>query len=76
MCVVHVFSLMVIENILRSFELLLGLRVNFQKSKIGGMGIEDDVLEKLIQNIKLWLYENLIQVPKNAYRGEPKKPKL
>jgi len=53
MCVVHVFSLMVIENILRSFELLLGLRVNFQKSKIGGMGIEDDVLEKLIQNIKL-----------------------
>jgi len=38
-------DIIVIKSVPRCFELVAGLRVNFYKTKIGGIGIEKDTME-------------------------------
>ena len=44
-CEENTSNIIVIKSILRIFELAYGLRTNFFKSKIGGMGIKIEVVD-------------------------------
>ena len=50
---------MIIKSILRYFELALGLKINFHKSKLGGVRIKEDELQ-ISANI---LNHGLMNVP-------------
>jgi len=42
---------MIIKSILTCFELVQGLRVNFHKNKIGGIGLVQNVLENYVTTL-------------------------
>lgn len=48
-------NVLTIKNMLRSFELISGLKVNYHKSFFGAIGVEDYVLEEFttIMNYKI-----------------------
>lgn len=45
-CKVDTTNIMVIKSILKCFELISSLRVNFHKRKIGGMGVDESEIKK------------------------------
>jgi len=43
----HVQNIKVIKVILKSFELVLGLKVNFSKTKVSGVGLNKEFMQKV-----------------------------
>jgi len=43
-CEPSINNILAIKSMLRSFELTSGFRINFHKSKIGGVGIQEEII--------------------------------
>lgn len=66
MCDAKIQTILVSKNILRCFEHVSGLKVNFHKNKIGGLNVEEHIFKKFskIPNC------NLMRIP-FIYLGIP-----
>jgi len=65
-CKADVKNIMTIKCVLKCFELVSGLKINFTKSKIVGLGVKDNVLHKFSEILNC----SIMEVP-FKYLGVP-----